>query len=216
MLLKIKEPVNSLTHLFGAFLSIYGLVLLVYNAAIYGTVWHIVSFSIFGASLILLYSASGIYHALNLSDKVSTILRKIDHMMIYFLIAGTYTPITLVALRGGWGWALFGIVWGAAVAGMIMKGFWINAPRWLSTLSYILMGWIVVIAFFPLIKSVPWEGIAWLIAGGIAYTIGGVIYGTKSPKIATKYLGFHEIFHIFVLIGSFCHFWLMYKYVLFL
>lgn len=211
---KMKEPVNSLTHLFGAMISIVGLVLLVYRAALDATVWHIVSFSIYGASLILLFSASSIYHMLRTSIKVQTILRKIDHMMIYLLIAGTYTPVTLVALRGGWGWSLFGIVWGVAITGMVMKAIWINIPRWLSTLTYILMGWIVVIAFYPLKETLPLEGLIWLIAGGIVYTLGAVIYGTKWPRITNQYFGFHEIFHIFVLAGAFCHYWFMYRFIL--
>ena len=216
MILRIKEPVNSLTHLFGAVLSVLGLVLLIINAAKYGTVWHIVSFAIYGTSLILLYSASSIYHMLKTSIKAATILRKIDHMMIYILIAGTYTPITLVALRGGWGWTLFGIAWGTAIVGIVIKALWINAPRWLSTASYVIMGWIVVIAFLPLIQNVPLPGIVWLIAGGLLYTFGAVIYGTKWPNITNKYFGFHEIFHVFVLAGSFSHYWFMYNYALYL
>lgn len=216
MILKIKEPINSLTHLFGALLSIVGLTVLVYNASLNATVWHIVSFSIYGASLILLFSASSIYHSLRTSERVNIILKKIDHMMIFFLIAGTYTPVTLVALRGGWGWTLFGIVWSVAIAGMVMKALWINMPRWFSTLIYTLMGWIVVIAFIPLTKNVPAEGILWLVIGGIFYTIGALIYGTKKPKINNKYFSYHEIFHLFVLAGAFCHFWFMYKYILYL
>lgn len=214
MFVRIKEPVNSFTHLFGALLSAVGLVWLVYNATISATVWHVVSFSIYGASLILLFSASSIYHMLNISERVSLILKKIDHMMIYVLIAGTYTPITLVTLRGGWGCTLFGIVWFIAITGILTKAFWINMPRWLSTISYVFMGWIVVIAFVPLKDSLPLEGLLWLIAGGLLYTVGAVIYGFKWPKFKNKYFGFHELFHIFVLAGAFCHFIFMYKYVL--
>ncbi len=214
MLFRIKEPFNSLSHLIGALLSIAGLVILIYQSAINGTVWQIVSFAIYGTSLILLFSASSIYHMLDISEKVDSILRKIDHMMIFILIAGTYTPIALVILRGGWGWTLFGIVWGIAITGIIMKVFWINMPRWLSTSIYVMMGWIAIIAFIPLTESVPKAGFAWLVAGGIIYTIGAVIYGTKWPNITNKYIGFHEIFHLFVLAGSICHFWFMYNYVL--
>lgn len=213
---KIKDPISSLTHLFGALLSIVGLVLLVYHAAIKATVWHIVTFAIFGGSLILLYTASTVYHTLSVSDRATRVLRKIDHMMIYILIAGTYTPICLIPLRGVLGWGLFGSIWGIAIIGIVMKGFWLNAPRWLSTLFYTIMGWLVIVAFLPLVETVPAAGIGWLVAGGILYTIGAVIYGTKWPKINWKFFGFHEIFHLFVLLGSFCHFWLMYRYILYL
>ena len=136
--------------------------------------------------------------------------------MIYILIAGTYTPICLVPLRGPWGWSIFGSVWGIAITGIFMTAFWINAPRWLSTLIYSLMGWLVAIAFYPLAHALPIGGIGWLVAGGLLYTAGAVIYGTKRPKINFRWFGFHEVFHLFVLAGSFAHFWLMFRYVLYL
>ncbi|WP_031515391.1 PAQR family membrane homeostasis protein TrhA [Desulfofalx alkaliphila] len=216
MLTKLKDPVSGITHLFGAILSVVALIILVYYAAIQATPWHIVSFAIFGSSLILLYTASTLYHLLPLSSKGTIVLRKIDHMMIYVLIAGTYTPVCLVPLRGAWGWSLLGSIWGLALVGIIMKAVWINKPRWLSTLFYVLMGWLVVIAFYPLIKNIPIGGIAWLVAGGVVYTLGAVIYGFKWPNINCKAFGFHEIFHLFVMAGSFCHFWLMYQYVMYL
>ncbi|SHJ00380.1 hemolysin III [Geosporobacter subterraneus DSM 17957] len=216
MTVKLREPVSGLTHLAGAILSIIALILLVYYAVVYATVWHIVAFSIFGASLILLYTASSLYHLLNISEKGIRILRKIDHMMIYVLIAGTYTPICLVVLRGVWGWSLLTSVWAIALSGIIMKALWMGAPRWLSTSIYTLMGWIVVIAFIPLVRTIPIGGMVWMVAGGLFYTIGAVIYGTKWPPIPSKIFSFHEVFHLFVLAGSFCHFWLMYRYVLYL
>jgi len=216
MIAKIKDPVSGLTHLLGAVLSVVALVLLVYNGAKGATPWHVVSFSIFGASLILLYTASTIYHMIPAREKGTIILRKIDHMMIYILIAGTYTPICLVPLRGGWGWSLFGVVWAIAIGGIIMKAFWLNAPRWLYTLIYLGMGWIVAIAFLPLLRTLPSGGMLWLVIGGGLYTLGAVIYGTKWPKFNFKHVGFHEIFHIFILGGSFSHFWLMYKYILYI
>ncbi len=216
MTIKLREPVSGLTHLAGAILSILALILLVYYAVVHATVWHIVAFSIFGASMFLLYTASTLYHLLNISEKGIKILRKIDHMMIYVLIAGTYTPICLVVLRGVWGWSLLTSVWAIALSGIIMKAVWMGAPRWLSTAIYTLMGWIVVIAFIPLVRAIPVGGIIWLVTGGLLYSMGAVIYGTKWPKINSKHFGFHEIFHLFVLGGSFCHFWLMYRYVLYL
>ena len=211
---KLRDPISGLTHLLGAILSIVALILLVYYSVKHATVWHIVAFSIFGASLILLYTASSLYHLLPLSEKGVTILRKIDHMMIFVLIAGTYTPICLVALRGPWGWSLLSIIWLIAIAGIILKGFWFNIPRWLSTLIYALMGWLAVTVLYPLIKTIPLGGFIWLIVGGLLYTIGAVIYGLKWPNITSKFLGFHEIFHIFVMMGSFSHFMLMFRYIL--
>ncbi len=216
MTLKVKDPVSGFSHLAGAVLSIVGLIVLIKYAIAIGNIWHIVSFSIFGASLILLYSASSIYHLIIISERGMSILRKIDHMMIYVLIAGTYTPICLIPLRGGWGWSLLGSIWGIAMAGIILKILWFNAPRWLYTLFYVIMGWLVIIAFLPLIRTVPIGGVIWLIAGGIMYTLGALIYGTKWPKIKSKIFGFHEIFHIFVLYGSMCHFILMFRYILYL
>lgn len=216
MRVKMREPVSGLTHLIGAILSAIGLVLMVYYAASKGTVWHIVSFSIFGGSLILLYTASTLYHLLNISEKGVRVLRKIDHMMIYILIAGTYTPICLIPLRGGWGYSLLITIWGIAITGIIMKLLWFDAPRWLYTLFYLIMGWLVVIALWPMAKTIPIAGVLWLVAGGMLYTIGAVIYGTKWPPLKSKIFGFHEIFHLFVLYGSFCHFWLMFRYLLYI
>lgn len=207
---KTKDPVSGLTHLFGVFASIVALILLELHSL---TVWHAVSFAIYGASLVLLYSASSTYHLLSLGEKGDSILQKIDHMMIFVLIAGTYTPICLISLRGVWGWTLLGIVWGVAVAGITMKALWMSAPRWLSTLVYVLMGWIVVIAIYPLSKAVPVAAIIWLVSGGILYTVGAVIYGTRWPKLTNPWFGSHEIFHLFVLAGSFAHFIVMYLYI---
>lgn len=213
---KIKDPVSGFSHLAGAVLSAVGLYFLIRYAAANGTVWHIVSFSIFGASLILLYTASSIYHLLTVGEKGLKILRKIDHMMIYVLIAGTYTPICLIPLRGGWGWSLLASIWGIAIMGIILKLLWFDAPRWLYTLFYVVMGWLIVIAFVPLVRSMPVAAMLWMIAGGLLYTVGAIIYGTKWPKLKSKVFGFHEMFHIFVLYGSFCHFWLMFRYILYL
>lgn len=212
--MKLREPVSGLTHLIGAVLSVIGIVVLVYNAATKATPWHVVSFSIFGASLILLYTASSVYHLLTISDKGVRVLRKIDHSMIYVLIAGTYTPICLVPLRGGWGWSLLCSIWAIAMVGIVLKLLWFDAPRWLYTAFYVIMGWLIVIAFMPLVRSMPLPAVLWLIAGGVLYSIGALIYGTKWPRLKLKRFGFHEIFHLFVMYGSFCHFWLMFRYVL--
>lgn len=213
MALKLNDPISGLTHFIGALFSIAGLVLLVVFGALNGTAWHVVSFSIFGASLILLYTASTLYHWLPLQPKGREIMRRIDHMMIYVLIAGTYTPVCLVAIRGGWGWSLFGSIWGLALLGIVFKIWWMNAPRWLSTSFYVFMGWLAAIAFYPLVKAVSWGGLAWLIAGGVFYSVGAVIYGIKKPNITPNF-GFHEIFHLFVMAGSLSHFFLMWRYIL--
>ena len=214
MFLSIKEPVNGFTHLAGALFSVAGLTLLVTLSAINATPWHVVSFSIYGSSMILLYTASSLYHLLPLSEKVTRIFRTIDHAMIYVLIAGTYTPCCLVALRGGWGWSLFGVVWGLAVLGIAFKVFWLEAPRWISTSFYVGMGWVVIVVIYPLVQRMPLGGLLWLAGGGVFYTIGAVIYGLEKPDPWPKVFGHHEIFHLFVLAGSFCHFMLMFCYIL--
>lgn len=215
-MIKFKDPVSGFTHFLGLLASIIGIILLVRNAVHYSTPWHIVSFSIFGASLILLYAASSLYHLLPVSKKVSDILRRIDHMMIFILIAGTYTPVCLIPLRGVWGFSILVSIWIIAIAGILLKIFWFKCPRWISTGIYLFMGWIVIIAFLPLVKSIPLTGFSWLVTGGALYSVGAIIYGTKKPKIPFPFLGFHEIFHLFVLAGSFSHFWLMLKYLMYL
>jgi len=213
---KFREPASGFSHLFGSFVSIIGLViLLVYaNSITNFPKLSLIAIIIFGISMIALYSASSIYHLIVSSEKVIYILRKLDHSMIYVLIAGTYTPICLILLDGNLRWIVFISIWTLAILGIILKMVWFNAPRWLSTLFYIVMGWLAVFLISPLSKKATLGGIVWLFAGGIAYTIGGIIYATKWPKIKSKIFGFHEIFHIFVLIGSFCHYWMVIKYII--
>lgn len=207
---KIKDPISGFSHAFGAILSIVGLVILVVFASLYGDAYDIVSYTIFGVGLVLLYTFSSLYHLLNLKEKATNVLRKFDHIMIYILIASTYTPICLGVLRGPWGWSIFGVIWGLAVLGTILTSVWLKAPRWLTTGIYLGMGWMVILAIYPMLKtfavlnalSLLW----WLLAGGILYTVGGIIYGLKWPHLKNKYFGFHEIFHIFILLGSACHF----------
>ena len=169
---------------------------------------------LYGISLISLYTASTVYHWLPLSDEDGLMYRKIDHMMIYVLIAGTYTPICLISLRGPWGWSLLISIWILAIGGIVLKSISMKIPRWISTAIYIIMGWLVVIAFYPLKNTVPFTGMIWLIGGGIFYTVGAVFYAKKWPKFNCKWFGFHELFHLFVIAGSVCHFWLMYQYIL--
>ncbi|MCX6122089.1 MAG: hemolysin III family protein [Ignavibacteriales bacterium] len=210
---KFRDPVSGLTHFIAFLFSLVALVLLVTNAAIQGTTWHIVAFAVFGTSLILLYGASSMYHLLPLSPPGTTMLRRIDHVMIFVLIAGTYTPVCLIPLRGVWGWSLFGIIWSMAIAGIFQALFWIHAPRWFSTSLYLVMGWIVIIAFYPLVQSIPFGGIIWFVLGGLCYTGGALIYALKRPNPVPGIFGFHEIWHLFVMAGSFCHFWAIFYYV---
>lgn len=210
---KFREPVSGLTHLAGAILSIVGTVFLIIYAASKGAPINIASVSIFGASLILLYTASSLYHLLSVSKKVILVLRKVDHVMIYVLIAGTYTPICLIGLREKFGlWLLIGI-WSLAVMGIVLKLVWFNAPRWIYTSFYLIMGWLAVIAIAPLVKTIPSAGIWLLVAGGIFYTLGALIYGAKWPLRNNNIFGFHEIFHIFVMLGSLSHYFLVLEYL---
>ena len=201
-----REPASALTHLIGAILSVGALAALIYRGAVSGTAWHVVSFTVFGVSLIVLYTASTLYHGLALSPKAKLAFRRLDHMMIFVLIAGTYTPFCLVPLRGSWGWPLFGVIWGCAVLGMIVKLFWMNAPRWLSLGFYLLMGWLVVVAAYPLSQSVSAASLTWLGVGGLLYTVGAVFYAVKWPSPWPGRFGFHEIWHLFVMAGSAAHF----------
>jgi hemolysin III len=210
---KFRDPVSGLTHLAGVLLSIAAVILLEHSAILHGTLWHIVAYAIFGTSLILLYGASSLYHLLQLSPRGITILRRIDHTMIFVLIAGTYTPVCLIPLRGVWGWSLFVVVWSMAIAGIFQALFWIQAPRWFSTSLYLVMGWLVIIAFYPLVQSMPLRGILWFALGGLSYTGGAFMYALKKPNPVPGIFGFHEIWHICVMAGSFCHFWAIFWYL---
>ncbi len=202
-----EEIANSVTHGIGAALSVAGLTLLVVLAAIYGDVWRVVSFSIYGSSLILLYLASTLYHSIQ-HHKVKRILRIFDHAAIYLLIAGTYTPFTLVSMRGPWGWSLFGVVWGLALMGVAFKTLFIGRYEKIATAAYVLMGWLVIVAFKQMMLTIPPGGIVWLVLGGVAYTLGVIFYAwDKLPYN-------HAIWHLFVLAGSICHFFAILFYVL--
>ena len=202
---------SALTHGIGMWLATAGAAALIVIAAIVGSAWHIVSYSVYGLALIGLYATSTLYHCLRVGPEGRRKLRMLDHIMIYLLIAGTYTPICLVTLRGhgAWGWTIFGIIWGLAVAGTIVKLFWLEAPRWLSSVAYIGMGWVLVIAMFVVVEAMPTLAFIWLMIGGFFYTAGGVLYALKWPGRDRKYFGFHEVFHIFILLGSISHFAMM-------
>jgi hemolysin III len=205
---------SAISHLVGVGLSIAGLVILLVMASTQATAWHVVSFSIFGSSLILMFLASTLYHWFPYPSKVKNIFRRIDHSMIYLLIAGTYTPICLVAIRGPWGWSLFGVVWALAIWGIVMKATWIKIPRIVSSMSYILLSWMVLIAFVPLFKAVPLGGILLLLGGGAFYTIGTLFYGLDKKHPSRNWFNFHDLFHLFILGGAVCHFFMMLLYIL--
>jgi hemolysin III len=202
-----EERFNIVSHAVGLALSLAALPLLVVRASLYGNVWHVVSFSIFGASLVILYAASTLYHSAK-KPRLRARLNIFDHSAIYVLIAGTYTPFTIVTLNGTIGWVIFGITWGSALTGIILKLFFTGKYNTLSTIMYVLMGWVIVFAIKPLINNMPFEGLVWLVAGGVSYSLGALLYSAKKIKFN------HAIFHLFVLIGSFCHFMTVFFYVL--
>lgn len=211
----IREPINGLTHLAGAILSFAGLLAMVIKAsASTSSGLVIASVIVFGISMILLYSASATYHMVIARDKVIAFLRRIDHSMIFVLIAGSYAPFCLISLNGVTGWVIFSIVATVAVLGVLFKMIWFSCPRWLSTALYVALGWVIVFAFSPLSETLSTPGILLLLLGGIFYTIGGVIYAVKPKFLEFKHFGFHEIFHIFIMLGSTAHFLCVYLYIL--
>lgn len=201
------ERLNSFTHLLGAVIALAGLVVLVVFASLKGDVWRIVSFSIYGTSLFLLYLFSTLYHSTKGSLKA--VFKKLDHISIYLLIAGSYTPFVLVSLKGVWGWSLFGVIWGLAVIGILLDCFSSNERRIIQVIIYVLMGWIALIAIQPLIESLSMAGFLWLLGGGLFYTIGIIFYIMDIKKYH-----FHGIWHLFVLAGSATHYFTIMYYVL--
>lgn len=208
--MRIREPVNGVSHLIGLLLAAAGTILLLRLARGPG---QSLAFAIYGATLILLYSASTLYHSLPLSERPLRALRTLDHIAIYFLIAGTYTPVALVTLNGKLGWTILAAVWLIALAGIPFKLFFLDAPVWLSTATYLGMGYLALVAVVPIVRAVSYEGLAWLIAGGIAYTVGAVIYARERPDPFPGRFGHHEIWHLLVLTGSGCHYAFMVYYV---
>ena len=212
----IKEPGSAITHFIGMLMAIFAAVPLLIKAAHEPSRIYIISLAIYAASLILLYAASTTYHTFDISPKVNTILKKIDHMMISVLIAGSYTPVCLIVLKGRTGIILLSIVWAIAIIGILIKAFWVYCPKWVSSVLYIGMGWTCVLAFTQILNNMSPAAFGWLLAGGIIYTVGGVIYALKLPIFNNnhKNFGSHEIFHLFVMGGSACHFVVMYAFLL--
>ena len=203
---QIEELVNSLTHGTGALLSAAGLIVLVVPACLHGTTLQIVSCSIYGTTLLLLYTASTLYHTVRL-PRLKHVFKVIDHSCIYLLIAGTYTPFTLVTLQGSLGWTLFGLIWALAIAGIVFQIFFVYRFKILATVAYVLMGWVAVVAIKPLLEALPAGGFAWILAGGLVYTAGAVLYLWKRLPYN------HAIWHLFVLGGSACHYVAVLLYV---
>ena len=212
----LKDPGSAITHFIGMLMAIFAAVPLLIKAAREPDHIYLISLSIYAFSLILLYAASTTYHTFDLSEKTNTILKKIDHMMIFILIAGSYTPICLITLKGRTGLILLCLVWGIAIVGIILKAFWVFCPKWVSSVLYIGMGWTCVLAFTQILNALSPAAFGWLLAGGIIYTIGGIIYALKLPIFNNRHKNFgsHEIFHLFVMGGSMCHFIVMYAFLL--
>lgn len=211
----IREPVNAFTHLGGAILSFIALLAMLVKVSVnmpsFATITAVI---LFGLGMMILYAASTVYHSVIASERTIYFFRKLDHSMIFMLIAGTYAPFCLITLQGANGLLLFVLVYVTAICGIVFKMFWFNCPRWLSTAIYLMMGWLIVLFFAPLSESLSTGGIIFLVLGGIFYTIGGFIYGAKPKWLEFKYMGHHEIFHIFVLLGSLAHFLSVYCYVI--
>src|SRR5215210_1487124 len=210
---RLREPINGITHAAGGLLAALGLGVLLATAASSGRLDQLVAFGVFGLSLIALYAASALYHLLPLSPSGVARLRTLDHMAIFVLIAGTYTPFCLLALDGAWRWGLLALIWSLALCGVSLKLFWMGVPRWLSVVLYLGMGWVAVIAAPALLRAVPAGGMAWVLAGGLAYSAGALVYGIRRPNLVPGVFGFHEIWHLFVVAGSACHYWAVLRYL---
>lgn len=212
----MKDPGSAITHLIGLVFSIIGAIPLLIKATSKSAPIHIIACAIYLMGLILLYAASSAYHSFDICDKVNRHLKKFDHMMISVLIAGTYTPICLLSLDRKVGVILLAIVWSLALLAILFKAFWVTCPKWISSVLYIGMGWTCILAFTHIYEALPLGGFLWLLIGGILYTVGGVIYALKLSLFNKrhKYFGSHEIFHLFVMAGSFCHYIVIYVFIL--
>lgn len=215
MQITIREPGSAITHFIGMMLAVFASTPLLIKAAVSDGFTAFFAMAVFMLSMIALYGASALYHSVTVKDRILRVFRKIDHMMIFVLIAGSYTPVCLIVLGGRLGYTLLAVVWTIAVIGMLVKALWITCPKWFSSVIYIAMGWVCLGVFGQLWNSLPHSAFLWLLAGGIIYTAGGIIYALKLPLFNSKhqYFGSHEIFHLFVMGGSVCHFIFMYLYV---
>lgn len=215
MQITIREPGSAITHYIGMLLSLIAAAPLLVKAEISGIPSALTAMGIFILTMILLYAASTVYHTLDVKAGVLKVFRKLDHMMIFVLIAGTYTPICLLVLKGKVGMIMLALVWGIAVVGMVLKAFWVTCPKWFSSIIYIGMGWVCLMGFPEILNALSPAAFGWLLAGGIIYTVGGIIYALKLPIFNSRHKNFgsHEIFHLFVMAGSLCHYIVMYSFV---
>ena len=215
MTITIREPGSAITHFVAMLLALTGALPLLFKASMSGDSGVFSALAVFITSMILLYGASTLYHSVNLDGKYLEFFRKIDHMMIFVLIAGSYTPICVITLGGQLGYSLLLLIWGIALVGMLIKALWIKCPKWFSSIIYIAMGWVCATVFGKLFQELPTSAFVWLLVGGIIYTIGGVIYALKLPIFNAKHKNFgsHEIFHLFVMGGSICHFMCMFTII---
>lgn len=215
MQITIREPGSAITHFIGMLLAVFAAVPLLVKTGISSGGRSFAAMTIFITSMILLYGASTMYHSVNLAGKGLRIFRKLDHMMIFVLIAGSYTPVCMIVLNRDMGYRLLAVVWGIALAGMLIKACWITCPKWFSSVIYIAMGWVCILVVGQLFDTLSTAAFLWLLAGGLIYTAGGVIYALKLPLFNAKHktFGSHEVFHLFVMGGSVCHFIFMYLYV---
>lgn len=215
MQITVRDPGSALTHSIAMMMALVAAAPLLVKTALNSTGQEFTAMCVFIFSMVLLYAASTTYHTVNVTGEKLKLFKKIDHMMIFVLIAGTYTPVCLIILGGQIGFILLTVVWGIALVGILIKAFWVTCPKWFSSLIYIAMGWVCIFVFGQLWSSLPKAAFGWLLAGGIIYTIGGIIYALKLPLFNAKhkYFGSHEIFHLFVMGGSICHFIFMYVYV---
>ena len=216
MQITIREPGSAITHFIGMMLAVFAAMPLLAKAGMTGNSADVTAMMIFALSMVSLYGASTLYHSINVTGRVLKIFKKLDHMMIFVLIAGSYTPVCMIVLGGESGYKLLAAVSGIALAGILIKAFWVTCPKWFSSVIYIAMGWVCVFVFGELLATLPRAAFLWLLAGGLFYTVGGVIYALKCPifNLKHKWFGSHEIFHVFVMLGSACHFIFMYHYVL--
>ena len=215
MQITIREPGSAITHFIGMMMAIVAATPLMVKVALDADFTACIAMAVFIGSMVALYGASAVYHSVTVKENILKVFRKLDHMMIFVLIAGSYTPVCLIVLGGRMGYTLLAVVWGIAMVGMLIKAFWITCPKWFSSMIYIAMGWVCLAVFGTLWSTLPHGAFLWLLAGGIIYTAGGVIYALKLPIFNQrhKYFGSHEIFHLFVMAGSICHFIFMYQYV---
>ncbi len=216
MQITIREPGSAITHFIGMMMAITAATPLMVKASSTSNPVAFIAMAVFIGSMVALYGASAIYHSVTVKDNILKVFRKLDHMMIFVLIAGSYTPVCLIVLDHQIGYTLLSVVWGIAVAGMLVKAFWITCPKWFSSILYIAMGWVCLAVFGTLWNTLSLSAFLWLLAGGIVYTVGGIIYALKLPIFNSKHKNFgsHEVFHLFVMGGSICHFIFMYLYVI--